>query len=116
VTFERPATFDLAAHWKSTTAQLQAQREQFHATLAVAPDAAVSLKRWCQVSAAPEVQAAIPENWCVLHVSFESSAEARFIVLGFGARTHVLAPANLRDEIMKELHTAVRYSQCSEAS
>jgi len=116
VTFERPATFDLAAHWKSTTAQLQAQREQFHATLAVAPDAAVSLKRWCQVSAAPEVQAAIPENWSVLHVSFESSAEARFIVLGFGARTHVLAPANLRDEIMKELHTAVRYSQCSEAS
>jgi hypothetical protein len=33
-----------------------------------------------------------------------------------GARARVLAPANLRDEVMKELHTAVRYSQCSEAS
>ena len=32
VTFERPANFDLAAHWKSSTAQLQQKRTQFHAT------------------------------------------------------------------------------------
>ena len=28
-TFERPANFDLAAHWKNATAQLQQKREQF---------------------------------------------------------------------------------------
>ena len=33
VTFERPANFDLAAHWKTATAQLQQKREQFRATL-----------------------------------------------------------------------------------
>jgi predicted DNA-binding transcriptional regulator YafY len=108
VTFERPASFDLAAHWKSTTAQLQEKREQFRATLALAPDAAVSLKRWCQVSAAPEVRAAVPENWSVLQVSFESGAEARFIVLGFGARAHVLAPANLRDDVREEMRKAMK--------
>ena len=41
VTFERPANFDLAAHWKTATAQLQQKREQFRATVALAPDAAV---------------------------------------------------------------------------
>ena len=42
VTFERPANFDLAAHWKTATAQLQQKREQFRATLAVAADTAAS--------------------------------------------------------------------------
>ena len=86
VTFERPANFDLAAHWKTATAQLQQKREQFRATLALAPDAAVVLRRWCRANPAPEVQqtAAIPDKWMILHVFFESQEEARFVALGFG--------------------------------
>ena len=105
VTFERPANFDLAAHWKTATAQLQQKREQFRATLALAPDAAVSLRRWCRVSPAPEVECtpAIPDKWTILHVSFESSDEARFVVLGFGARAQVLAPTTLREQVMEEM-------------
>ena len=109
VTFERPANFDLAAHWKTATAQLQQKREQFRATLALAPDAAVSLRRWCRVSLAPEVECtpAIPDKWTILHVSFESSDEARFVVLGFGARAQVLTPTTLRDQVMEEMQAAV---------
>jgi predicted DNA-binding transcriptional regulator YafY len=109
VTFERPANFDLAAHWKTATAQLQQKREQFRATLALAPDAAVSLSRWCRVSPAPEAQCtpAIPAKWTILNVSFESGDEARFVILGFGARAHVLAPATLRDKVMEEMQAAV---------
>src|SRR3984885_9070161 len=64
VTFERPASFDLAAHWKTATAQLQQKREQFRATLVLAPEAAVSLRRWSRATPAPEVQdtAAIPDR------------------------------------------------------
>src|SRR6202453_5518046 len=93
VTFERPAHFDLATHWKGATAQLQQKRTQFHATLAVAPDAAVSLSRWCRVSpaAGEECTPALPVGWSVLHVSFENPEEARFIALGFGARAQVIA-------------------------
>src|SRR5271163_1703934 len=71
--FERPANFDLAAHWKTATAQLQQKREQFRATLALAPDAAVVLSRWCRASPALDVQPtpAIPDQWAVLHVFFE---------------------------------------------
>jgi predicted DNA-binding transcriptional regulator YafY len=109
VTFERPANFDLAAHWKTATAQLQQKREQFRATLVLAPDAAVVLRRWCRASPAPEVQqtAAIPDKWTVLHVFFESQEEARFVALGFGSRAHVLAPVTLRDKVMEEMSAAV---------
>ena len=107
VTFERPANFDLATHWKTATAQLQQKREQFRATLALAPDAAVVLRRWCRASPAPEVQHAIPDKWTVLHVFFESQDEARFVSLGFGSRAHVLAPVTLRDEVLEEMSAAV---------
>jgi predicted DNA-binding transcriptional regulator YafY len=108
VTFERPANFDLAAHWKKATEQLQQKREQFRTTLVLAPEAAVSLRRWSRVFPAPEVQCtpAIPDKWTILHVLFESSQEARFVVLGFGSRAHVLAPASLQHDVMQEMQAA----------
>jgi predicted DNA-binding transcriptional regulator YafY len=108
-TFERPANFDLAAHWKTATAQLQQKREQFSATLAIAPDAAVELRRWCRVSPAAETEGSstIPAKWTMLHVSFESREEARFIALGFGARVQVLAPGSLRDEVIEQMKRAM---------
>jgi predicted DNA-binding transcriptional regulator YafY len=109
VTFERPANFDLAAHWKTATAQLQQKRGQFQATLALAADAATSLRRWCRVSpvADPRCTPALPDGWTVLHALFESSDEARFIALGLGVRVHVLAPMDLRERVMGEMHAAV---------
>ena len=109
VTFERPANFDLAAHWKSATAQLQQKREQFRTTLAVAADAAAQLTGWCRVSPAPEARLAhaLPDAWTTLHVYFENPEEARFIVLGLAARVHVLAPASLRDQVMDEMRAAI---------
>jgi predicted DNA-binding transcriptional regulator YafY len=109
VTFERPANFDLAAHWKSSTAQLQQKREQFRVTLALAPDAAVSVRRWCRVSVAAETRCSpeLPEGWSVLHVSFENDQEARFITLGLGALVMVLAPESLRDQVSEQMRTAM---------
>ena len=108
VTFERPANFDLAAHWKSSTAQLAQKRGQFPTTLALAPDAVVSVKRWCRTSAAPEMRRELPEKWSVLQVAFESSEEARFVVLGFGARVQVLEPVSLRERVREEMQAAIR--------
>jgi predicted DNA-binding transcriptional regulator YafY len=73
--------------------------------LALAPDAAVVLRRWCRVSPTPDVQPTpvIPDKWTVLHVFFESQEEARFVALGFGSRAHVLAPLTLRDEVLEEM-------------
>ncbi len=113
VTFERPANFDLAAHWKTSTTQLQQKREQFRTTLAVAADAATQLRGWCRVSPAPETQSApaLPTGWATLDVYFESDEEARFIVMGLAARVHVLAPASLREQVMEEMRAALNRPQ-----
>jgi predicted DNA-binding transcriptional regulator YafY len=110
VTFERPANFDLAAHWKTATALLRQKRNQFQATLALAADAAVSICRWCRASPAPDVQATpgLPDGWTILRVSFETMEEARFLALGLGTRVHVLSPTTLRELVLEELQTAVR--------
>jgi predicted DNA-binding transcriptional regulator YafY len=80
-------------------------------TVALAPEACTSLRRWCRVSPAPEARCvpAMPADWTILHVSFESSEEARFVVLGFGARAQVLAPAALRDQIRTEMEAVVAH-------
>jgi predicted DNA-binding transcriptional regulator YafY len=108
VTFERPAHFDLAAHWKRSTAQLQQKRGQFPTTLALAPDAAVSVRRWCRTSAASEVRHQLPEKWSVLKVAFENDHEARFVILGLGARVQVLEPVSLRERVREEMVAAIR--------
>jgi predicted DNA-binding transcriptional regulator YafY len=109
VTFDRPANFDLAVHWKSATAQLQQKREQFRTTLAVAADTAARLTVWCRVSPAPDARLAtpLPDDWTTLHVFFDNSEDARFIVLGLAARVHVLAPISLRDQVMEDMRAAV---------
>jgi predicted DNA-binding transcriptional regulator YafY len=107
VTFERPAHFDLAAYWKRSTAQLQQKREQFQATLALAPDAAAVLSRWSRVTAASGVRTStLPDTWKVFHVTFESEQEARFVVLGFGSRALVVSPQTLRDQVVEEMKAA----------
>ena len=108
VTFERPANFDLAEHWKRATEQLQQKREQFHATVAMAPDAAALLARWCRVSAAAGAKSrpTLPEKWQLLEVAFENQEEARFVMLGFGSRAQVVAPDKLRAEMLREVEAA----------
>jgi predicted DNA-binding transcriptional regulator YafY len=105
VTFERPANFDLAAHWKGATAQLQQKREQIRATVALAPDAVEQVRRWYRLSEVDGVKAPVdlPDGWRVFRVWFESRREARFIALGLGSRAVVVDPGELREEVRAEM-------------
>jgi predicted DNA-binding transcriptional regulator YafY len=104
IPFKRPANFNLAAHWKASTAQLDGQRVRYAATLALAGDAAALLSGWCKVAPAKDVPegVAYPSGWVVLDVAFEGISEALFVALGFGARVRVLAPDELRERVRTE--------------
>ncbi|HEX9200971.1 MAG TPA: YafY family protein [Acidobacteriaceae bacterium] len=105
MTFKRPANFNLAAYWKSSTAELTRQREQYPATLALAPEAAASLRGWCQFSPAKDASRAggFPGDWLIVDVDFESLTQAQFVALGYGPRACVLAP----DELCERVHEDV---------
>jgi predicted DNA-binding transcriptional regulator YafY len=96
--FERPARFDLADYWKTSASQLEQQRQSFSATLALSPEAAASLSRWCHVT---EVKRS--RDRVTLQVEFESIGHARFTILGLGASVRVIAPPALRAQILAEI-------------
>ena len=103
VGFERPPRFDLAAHWKSATAELERQRNKYRAVLAVAPEIAGRMHDWIDSKTVTgRTGADIPEGWITLQMDFDAQGHARFTVLGMGTRARVLEPKELRDWVRTE--------------
>jgi predicted DNA-binding transcriptional regulator YafY len=99
--FDRPANFDLAAHWKQSTAALRDQRQRFIATLALTQEAEQSINRWCPMIPAPNhpARTSLPENWLIFEVEFESYTQARFVAQGLGPHAIALGPDDFCHEI-----------------
>ncbi|HEY1896816.1 MAG TPA: YafY family protein [Terracidiphilus sp.] len=102
--FERPAKFDLAAHWARATAELEGRRRRFAVVLALAPPAAQMLAARCPTSPANRERLKdLPEGWAVLTAEFEDEEFARFVVLGLGARARAIEPREFCDRIGVEI-------------
>jgi predicted DNA-binding transcriptional regulator YafY len=91
----RPSDFDLATHWRTATEQFRESRQRFEATLRVHPRVADTIRRWRVTAPVPDSGPA-PDGWITLRIQFEDEEHARFAVLGFGVRAHVVAPETLR--------------------
>ncbi len=103
--FARPADFDLAAYWQSSTAELRRSWTRYEATLRVDPAGAASLRRWR--SATPAAGQPDTAGWVTLRVAFEDEEQACFVALGYGPRAEVLAPESLRDRVAFDHAAAV---------
>ena len=105
IQFERPAKFDLAAYWKQTTAKLRDQKQTVSATIALSPEAVLTINRWCPMTAIANhpTQSSLQKDWHVFEVEFESCQQARFVILGLGPRAIPLAPKALCKEIATDL-------------
>lgn len=104
VQFERPARFDLAAHWRSSTAELDSKRASYPAVLSLTADAARRIQTWCVVEqVAGAVAKRAGADRVTLQVNFDNESEARFIVLGLGAAVRVLEPESLREWVEAEV-------------
>lgn len=105
LSFKRPAKFDLAAHWKRSTATFKEQRQRYVATLALSSDAVQTIQSWCAMVpvSRPRTARAIPEGWQVFDVEFESRRQARFVVLGLGTGASALGPDEFAQEVVAEI-------------
>ena len=103
---ERPPGFDLAAYWKASTTAFLESRRRLSVTLRMEPTAAESLKQWCYevVVVGPSSPA---DSWVTLRLAFDDEDQAAFMVLGFGPRVEVVAPASLRRRVHDDLVAAV---------
>ena len=103
ISFERPARFNLAKHWKKSVTELEAQRRRYSATLLLSPQAAESLIRWCVATpATTPLLEGTPAGWSAMRVDFESEEQALFVALGMGARVRVMEPEELRQRVAAE--------------
>jgi predicted DNA-binding transcriptional regulator YafY len=111
MSFERPAKFNLAHHWKRSTAAFKEQRPRFVSTLALAPEAVLTIEPWCPMVPVPKRRdaGALPEGWRVYEVEFESLRQARFVALGLGAGVKTLGPEELAQEIRDQIARMAEY-------
>jgi predicted DNA-binding transcriptional regulator YafY len=100
---ERPADFDLAAYWKSSTEKFREGWQRYNAVLRLDPQAARQMKAWRMASPIAGEEDPDPEGWITLRVHFDDEEEARFVVLGFGPRVEVIEPASLRDRVWADV-------------
>jgi predicted DNA-binding transcriptional regulator YafY len=108
--FERPADFDLAAHWNASTKELRQGRERYEVRLRLAPDAAVSFQKWRRAASAPPSDEPGSEGWVTLSVPFDDEAQAAFVVLGLGPKVDVVQPASLRARVAADHAAALARS------
>ncbi|HWZ83630.1 MAG TPA: WYL domain-containing protein [Terriglobales bacterium] len=113
---ERPADFDLANYWDSSTKQFQDGWRRFSAVLKLEPGAAEWMKMWQLASAAQPGETADAEGWITLTVQFNHEDEARFVVLGLGGRVEVIEPASLRERVAAEQRAALERKRNSKPS
>lgn len=101
--FKRPARFDLAEYWTRSIDSLQRGRGGYPATLLLTEDAARRLCVFCKVTPVDERTAAPPANWAAMRANFDDLQQARFLVMGMGARARVLAPVELKQLVESEI-------------
>lgn len=102
--FKRPKRFDLAEHWKQSMTELEGKRRGYPVVLAVKAGAAKRLMGWLRATPSGGSDAAAPgDGWTTMRVEFEDLGQARFMVLGLGARARVVEPAELRDAVAAEI-------------
>ncbi len=104
VGFERPARFDLVAHWQSSTAELDRKRASYRVVLSLTAEAARRIQAWCvtRPSAAGAAGRKGDAERTALQVDFDNESQAKFIVLGLGAAVRVLEPGSLRHRVEAE--------------
>jgi predicted DNA-binding transcriptional regulator YafY len=106
VVFERPARFDLEAHWKASTIELDRKRNNYGTVLSVTAGAAQRLGHWCVTRALPTRSKDTDRT--LMEVDFDDEQMARFFVLGFGTAVQVIEPAALRRWVMEQAREVAR--------
>jgi predicted DNA-binding transcriptional regulator YafY len=102
--FKRPKRFDLADHWKKSMSELEGKRRGYAAVLAVKEGAAKWLRGWLRATPSDDADATVPgDGWTAMRVEFEDLGQARFMVMGLGARARVIKPVELREAVAAEI-------------
>ncbi len=97
--FERDPGFDLPAYWNAHMAEFAAEFSEYEFTLRVHPSRERFL-RWLRPGRNRIVSAAA-DGWLTVELQAESHEMAQMLVFGLGRGCEVLAPAELREAVLR---------------
>ena len=97
---ERPKTFDLAAFWEASSAQLIANLPRYPVEVLARPEIVPLLRCGGRYSRVERVEPPDSEGWQRIGLLFESEDEACAYCLSFGPKLQVIAPLPLREELI----------------
>lgn len=115
---ERPADFDLATFWRSSSARFSEALPRYDAIVRLEPRTA----SWLRMSRPPwsvnvdDAHGSDGEGWVTLRLRFDSEDEACSVVLGLGPRVDVIEPASLRDRVSMEAAAVVERARARSPS
>jgi predicted DNA-binding transcriptional regulator YafY len=111
---ERPRDFDLAAYWKSSTAEFR-NRPRYEVLLRLEPRTADMMRSWGCFSNGEAGQKTGPDGWITADAQFEDEDHACFIVLGLGPRAEVIKPRKLRERVAADIAQLIERSVMPQA-
>ncbi|MER7704587.1 WYL domain-containing protein [Kitasatospora sp. NPDC097605] len=117
--FERPAGFDLAAHWAETARRLTAALHQQTARLRVSPQARRLLPMQFGAAGTRALATAGPpdaDGWVEVDLAVESTTVAVGDLLRLGAEAVVLGPPGLREAVAAAATAVARHYAWADGS
>jgi len=103
----RPANFDLATYWESSTVEFRERLPRYFATFLVAP----SVMRWARYRGWRLEEEHEEGSRVRIRVRFDAEEEALQFALSFGADIEVVEPPELRDKVLETARNTVeRYN------
>jgi predicted DNA-binding transcriptional regulator YafY len=105
--FERPAGFDLAAHWEESSARFSERIPRFPATLRVAPSALSAVRAGGRYTRVEREEPPGSDGWACVVVLFEDGHSACEYILSYGPQVEVIEPEDLRAAVLTAAQSTV---------
>jgi predicted DNA-binding transcriptional regulator YafY len=106
---ERPAGFDLAAHWERASAEFKSKFPRYDATLRVHPELIPRIYLAGRFARVESVGPPGVDGWSEVSMRFQFEWEAAEFALGFGARVEVTEPETLREAVVRQAEGVVAF-------
>jgi predicted DNA-binding transcriptional regulator YafY len=110
---ERPAGFDLAAHWKQSAVEFKDKFPRYEVALRVHPDFVPHLYLVGRFSRVEKIEEPDADGWRKAMLVFQVEEAAVQGVLSLGANVEILEPAALREQIIQQAQNIVKFYERS---
>jgi predicted DNA-binding transcriptional regulator YafY len=114
--FERPADFDLAAHWQESSRSFTERIPRFPATLRVAAAALASVRAGGRYTRVEREEPPDGDGWARVTLLFEDDHLAREFILSYGPQIEVVEPEELRAAVVRAAQATIALYEQPDAS